>query len=59
MNTDASAGTVGFLIVLAMIIACALLFVAMRRSLAKVPDSYDPPAGPDDDGGDPTQPSGS
>jgi O-antigen ligase len=59
MNDNASAGTVGFLIVLAMIIACALLFVAMRRSLDKVPDSYDPPPAPGEDDSDPSQPSGS
>jgi O-antigen ligase len=59
MNTNASAGTIGFLIVLAMIIACALLFVAMRRSLGKIPDSYDPPPAPGDDETGPSHPSGS
>jgi O-antigen ligase len=56
MNDNASAGTIGFLIVLAMIIACALLFVAMRRSLGKVPESFDDPNGKPPD---PDQPSGS
>ena len=36
-----AAGGWGFLIVLALIVASVLLFVAMRSSLSKVPEKFD------------------
>jgi hypothetical protein len=38
------AGGWGLLIVLGLIVASVLLFLAMRRSLSKVPETFDPPA---------------
>jgi hypothetical protein len=46
-----SAGGWGFLVVLALIVVSVLLFIAMRRSLSKVPESFDPPNDPADDTG--------
>lgn len=45
-----AAGGWGFVIVLGLIVACVLLFVAMRRSLSKVPETFEH----DPDGSDTT-----
>ena len=41
------AGLIGFLVVLALVVAAVFLFRSMNRHLRKVPTSFDPPA--DDD----------
>jgi hypothetical protein len=38
------AGLIGFLVVLALIVAAVFLFRSMNRHLRKVPASFDPPA---------------
>lgn len=43
-----AAGGWGFLIVLALIVASVLLFIAMRSSLSKVPETFDHQPGADD-----------
>jgi hypothetical protein len=42
-----SGGAVGFLVVLALVIAAVLLFRSMLRHLRKVPPSFDQPDRPD------------
>ncbi|HVU74555.1 MAG TPA: hypothetical protein VHE83_16440 [Mycobacteriales bacterium] len=43
-----AAGGWGFLIVLGLIIASVLLFIAMRSSLSKVPETFDHQPGDED-----------
>ena len=43
-------GLIGFLVVLALVLAAVLLFRSMTRHIRKVPKSFEPP-GADDDGG--------
>ena len=43
-----AAGGWGFLIVMALIVASVLLFLAMRRSLSKVPERFDEPHEPEE-----------
>jgi hypothetical protein len=38
------AGLIGFLVVLALVVAAVLLFRSMNRHLRKVPPTFDPPA---------------
>jgi len=38
------AGLIGFLVVLALVVASILLFRSMSRHLRKVPPSFDPPS---------------
>ena len=42
-----SAGLIGFLVVLALVVAAVFLFRSMSKHLRKVPSSFDPP--PQDD----------
>jgi O-antigen ligase len=44
-----SAGLIGFLVVLALVVACVLLFRSMTRHLRKVPKSFDAPSPPPED----------
>jgi len=37
------AGLIGFLVVLALVVAAVFLFRSMNRHLRKVPSSFDPP----------------
>ena len=54
-----AAGGWGFVIVLGLIVACVLLFVAMRRSLSKVPETFEHQPGDPDDSAKPRDGSGS
>jgi hypothetical protein len=38
------AGLIGFLVVLALVVAAIFLFRSMNRHLRKVPSTFDPPA---------------
>ena len=42
-------GLMGFLVVLALGVACVFLFRSMAKHLRKVPPSFDEPPPPDDD----------
>lgn len=44
------AGLIGFLVVLALVVASVFLFRSMSRHLRKVPPSFDKPAGNGDTG---------
>ena len=41
-------GLLGFLVVLALVVACVFLFRSMAKHLRKVPPSFDEPPPPDD-----------
>jgi hypothetical protein len=41
-------GLMGFLVVLALVLACVFLFRSMAKHLRKVPPSFDEPPPPDD-----------
>lgn len=42
-------GLLGFLVVLALVVACVFLFRSMAKHLRKVPPSFDEPPPSDDD----------
>ena len=43
-----TAGLIGFLVILALVVAAVFLFRSMTKHMRRVPDRFDQPAAPDD-----------